>query len=141
MSNVQEFTIKIDVPSGYKIVDFRSVSLGDIYLDGNLANVWSFVSTSTEKYLILEKIFDWPSWLKCKYIAKDNDGIWYGYFGKPKYEAAFGWSCSRSGNPDYFVISDPSNSSQYLNIYLPDVEAKDSLLENPNFKGVDSEQE
>lgn len=68
-------------------------------------------------------LFDWPSWLKAKWIFKSKAGDWYGsVYEEPIIVNKKYWSCS-----NYFKIP-----LEILDINLPDVEWRESKFRNPN---------
>ena len=68
-------------------------------LDASVRNVGPLIPVPerpgvVEQYLIVRVVrqdkapepWKWPEWLKCNYIAMDEDGMWWGYNEIPSFE-------------------------------------------------------
>ena len=122
-----QVNIEIDdklIPDGYEAVALRQVCTGELFLNGISVDIWNSSDCSKGAYLILRKKWEWPRWLKVKYIAMDKCGNWYGYNGLPFKEGnVWKYFTGRATliTPDYFDFTPPK--------------VKDwtsSLMENPD---------
>lgn len=76
----------IDIP-GYEVIDFRLPVKGDLYIanDINRPQLAGKDHGHMSPYrLIVRKKFEWPTWLKAKFIAMDECGEWYAYVERPE---------------------------------------------------------
>ena len=108
---------------GYEVCGYGLLMKGDLYVDGGKAvGKWTSGSPSECDYIKVKKSFVWPKWLKGRAIAKDKDGTWNVHFGHPKLR---GYIWTAPG--EYREIS-----PEFLDLDLPEVDWKDSLILNPN---------
>lgn len=116
----------IDIP-GYDVIDFRLPREGELYIANDIARpkraAVSHGHTSPFR-LIVRKRFEWPTWLKAKYIAMDECGDWFAYNEAPEpYNTR--WSTS---DADHILLRDG-----FFDMQLPTCDDwKQSLMENPH---------
>lgn len=72
----------LDFP-GYKVVRFGEPRTGETFVSGTGEIMGCVGNTMGQPRLILEKLWDWPIWLKAKYITMDEDGTWFAYKSEP----------------------------------------------------------
>jgi len=114
--------VRESVCPGYEVVGYVNLTRGDLYVDGN-GHVKDWVAgTSVLKYIKVQKAFVWPKWLKGRAIAKDKNGAWHVHFRHPKLRGDI-WDV----DGECQVIS-----LEFLDLDLPEVDWKDSLILNPN---------
>lgn len=116
--------VEVKIPVGYEFVRFGSVKSGEIYImyGGGALNTWySQNGPTSSSYIVVRQIWEWPKVLKCRWIAKDCNNIWFGYTDKP-YKMSGNWSGTA-----YRL------HQEILDIIFPYVDWSDSLRENPSF--------
>ena len=118
-------SIEIEIPNGYEFV-----RLGQMYdtSKGEVAVNLPQIEDSLEPaFVICRPEWQWPAWLKARWIAMEQDGRWFAYSVKPKLKRECWCADNRErlgniSNPD-FVSFDPPNCDDYTL----------SLRENPNY--------
>lgn len=111
----------LDFP-GYKVVRFGVPRTGETFVSETGILMQCQPPTTGHPRLILEKLWEWPTWLKAKYIAMDADGTWYAYKMEPEVSYEI-WTTS-----DHVAAAFP-----VLGLEGPKCDAwTKSLMENPH---------
>lgn len=123
--------IRVKVPAGYRVSDFRIPYPGDLYLvDGHVRERKSDTSIGFP-CVIVEKDWAWPDWLLCQWIAMDKDGMWWAYGKMPVRKEGYWYLASEGGeevplSTGVFAFAAPKCSdwttSLRKNPWLSDVE-------------------
>lgn len=119
--------ILIEIPDGYELAEneMRTPRVGELYLMPNGRCNKSSINLENDKYPILKKKWQWPSWLKAYCIAMDKSGKWYGYRSDP-YTSSEIW---RNQDNSPCLILDP----ELVDIELPTcTDWTKSKIINPN---------
>ncbi len=128
--------IEIDetlIPEGYEAIAVRVPKAGDVYSHQyEIRKAITADGTESRARMIIRKVWKWPEWLTCDWIAKDEDGDWYGYnISKPEIQ------------PIGFTSEDEAVclSAAISGELFPPCAWKDSLRENPNRKASNDKSE
>jgi hypothetical protein len=131
----QKLEIEVEVPEGYEATgEFRLPKKGDYFLnscgDLNLStNDWNnsnYMNSYANQRIILRKKYQWPTWLKARYIAMDKDKGWWAYDSRPiLYERGWKIGEGRAFNLRHNLVDfTPPECSDWTK----------SLMENPNYQ-------
>ena len=130
--NMDKLTITLTAPEGYEFTgEIRQATKGEHYYDlfgsdrGTVAECGSFTDY---KYPILRPKWQWPEWLNVTYIARDADGVWHGFHGKP---------CIGTNRWIYTSVHHRIEiPTSAFNITFPNIPNwENSLIKNPNIEG------
>ena len=82
--------VRLEIPIGWEYVGFRPAKSGEHVLHvapGNcVASHHKSRSQSPLCCFIVRPAWQWPSWLKARWIAMDMGGRWYWYENEPDHE-------------------------------------------------------
>lgn len=85
---MDKLCVMLTAPEGYEFTgEIRQAVKGEFYyfLNGvDEGRLEQPVSSTAYKYPILRPKWEWPEWLKAKYIAMDQCGIWYAFDTEPR---------------------------------------------------------
>lgn len=119
--------VLIEIPDGYELIkaEAQLPKKGESYLCINDGVIYEAAfDYSEEKHVIVRKQWQWPSWLKARWIAMDNTGEWYAWIcNKPHIEDTKMWLAQGYCRLDcgHFDFTPP-----------PCTDWTQSLMENPN---------
>ena len=82
-------TIEIKIPDGHEVV---SVSRRKQYVENDESGAIPYTVhvRPSKPFLINGKPADWPEWLTCDWVAKDEDGEVWAYHSEPE-KTEIGW--------------------------------------------------
>ena len=80
--------IEVEISDGHEIVDV--VNLTAQYGGGP---EYRIVTRPVKPFLIDGAPSDWPAWLKCDWVSKEDDGEIYFHYSKPQCDGT-NWICS-----------------------------------------------
>lgn len=123
--------IDVDIPDGYELVAYREAETGEEYVYAGTVVQRRDAVRSLGKYFIVRKSkpsFQWPAWLKAAAIAKDTSGAIIAHKSKPAFLGGTWSGCGHYATLNRIGIYDIDLS------WFDGVEAKDSLVLNPNLK-------
>lgn len=127
----QDGLLRLELPEGWRLKckEVRAARPGEHFFvteTGNVHPVMDEMIPDTLARIIVEKIWEWSVWLKAAWIAKDEDGKWYGYTSCPKLGCSLWKTTLEEGNI-------PLNAS-FIDWTDPpwDIDWKDSLTRNPD---------
>ena len=85
--------ITVEIPDGYEITSlYRGNQYGE-HDDRSAAIPYTIHIRPAKPFLINGVPSDWPDWLKCDWITKDEDGGLYLHKSEPQRESD-GWFCT-----------------------------------------------
>lgn len=121
-------SVKVEIPEGYELAcdTLRIVSRGEEFVqpDGELGR-WIYGDVSGCPYLIVRPAWQWPEWLKCRYIVYTIRGKWLATNFLPRLHNS-AWHAD-----GVFVELSPA----ILDFTTPPCDDfRESLRENPNWK-------
>ena len=78
--------ITVEIPDGYEITSlYRGKQYGQ-YDDGSAAIPYTIHIRPVKPFIINGVSSDWPEWLTCDWVAKDEDGKVWAYHFEPRVE-------------------------------------------------------
>jgi hypothetical protein len=85
--------------------------------------------------LVLRRRFQWPAWLKCRYLVWDEDGTASGWIHLPVVHDGE-WNLPSSALPNDCHFQANDTTATHLSIAFPGGDWKTRIEENPNWKGT-----
>lgn len=129
------FKIEHPIPDGYEAIAFRAPKDGEQYLTHDGKSVANSVTGAEYQAprLILQKIWVWPSWLKCRVITRDADGRIDLWNDEPTCNTVKNWVPSEGGKAPIYVMV-----GRFLDLDLPTLPPEQSIWRNPCFQSTKS---
>ena len=125
-----EVQVTVEIPEGYELADsrMRQLRCGDTFLNRHgEVETWHESWNSSCIFVIVRKAWQWPKWLKARWIAEEAVGRWYAYNEKPVCNEVDCWQ--RKNGPCVYL------HSSLLDFTPPPCDDwRNSLRENPNWK-------
>lgn len=102
----QQITIEVDVPEGWEVIDYRKPRHDEHFVSNGA--VFQSVGESCMEYAIIRKTWQWPEWLKAKWIAMSKEGRWFACDAEP-FPNQFGWKsdCFEVIDTRYYDFTPP----------------------------------
>ena len=85
--------IEVEIPDGHELVSHRLNSICDNISHGLEERAYYVYSRPAKPFIINGVPSDWPEWLTCDWVAKDEDDEMYCYETEPTPDG-FQWMCS-----------------------------------------------
>lgn len=131
-----KFEIDIDLPEDvlreWEPVAFRVLRDDDAFVssEGNVLTKYQSALGTTEPRLILRRRFQWPAWLKCRYLTWMSNGVGVAWMARPFFDGS-DWKSSTGGGCFTYGIA---LHRGYFDIECPGGDWRTRIETNPNWK-------
>ena len=122
--------VEVDIPVGYELAcdSMRRPVRGELFLtlDGLVSQCTGTAINYLTYCIILRKKWEWPKWLKAKYIFYEEGWKCWVASNAIPLMGSYGWEMSKIGHSKL--------STSFLDFVEPErpQDWRDSLMENPN---------
>lgn len=120
--------VLVDIPDGYELAcDMLRVPVeGELFVGNGDCVVMAHGDHAIPR-VIIRQAWKWPSWLKCRWVARNANGLLALGFGDAVRDDSFCFWFSNLGANKYWIVAEPT-----LDINLPASDWQKSLRINPN---------